>query len=63
MTNQNPQEEQGRFSVIAANTIKTAKITAIVAVALLTIVGGYVVSNADLRNYTIDYTQGQSPNE
>lgn len=46
-----------------ATAIQVVKVTAIVAVALLSIVGGYVVSNADLRNHTIDYTQGQYPNE
>jgi Na+-transporting NADH:ubiquinone oxidoreductase subunit NqrE len=41
--------------------IKVIKVAAIVAVIATSLIGGYVLTNAELRNHTIDYAQNQVP--
>ena len=45
---------------IGNRVIGVAKVVAIVAVVGLTLVGGYVIANADVRDLVIDHAQGQS---
>jgi Na+-transporting NADH:ubiquinone oxidoreductase subunit NqrE len=41
--------------------VKVLKVAAIVAVFATSLIGGYVLTNAELRNHTIDYAQHQVP--
>ena len=48
------------IALLTGRAMYAAKIVAIVSVVTLTLVGGYVVANSEVRDLVIDHAQGQS---
>jgi len=65
MKNQTIEQGMAKGWVIATKVYRIAKVSVIVVVTLLTLLGAYVLSTPELRDQTVDRMQGQiaSPKE
>jgi hypothetical protein len=60
MTKQNIRQGFATTGLVFRKTVQVAKFAVIAALVLISILGGYVLVNAELRNHTIDFAQGQA---
>lgn len=62
MANQsNTLTRKEQVQQVATKTFRIARIVVVSVVVILAVVGGYVVSQPQLRNATINYAQNESP--
>jgi len=63
MKNQTIEQGMAKGWVIATKVYRIAKVSVIVVVTLLAILGGYVLTNNTLRDTVVDYAQNQHPKQ